>query len=430
VSNSVQAQEPLRIETFGAVLPNLMIEAILDQSHPNQLRLHTWNGRKSATVPTATYRGCTYTPALIAGGLARAVRFSTHSKSFGSAANLTSSMLDFLIRYAHLSTDAAPLLVAFALASWFPDCGPVAAVLHLLGPDNEARQVLRLLACICRRPVLLSDIDVPALATLPSQLDPTLLIGQHNLPRSVMRVLVASNNRHFSVARGNGQLHFYGAKAFSADPETVPGAGVRISLSPAQNPLPTLTDANEREIANDFRAKLLRYRMVNHRRVCDAQIDTRDFVPAMRDEVRTWLAPIRDCPDFLKSVSSCLLQQSQEAEGDRLSDNRCLVAEAALFFCHKANTQHFFVGELAECVNTLLNGRHEDRVLTDKMAGLLLRALGIHGQRVVKGYRILLTDTVRERIHRIADAYQVVSVQDGVARCGHCRVGKAYGGTY
>ncbi len=97
-------------------------------------------------------------------------------------------MFGFLSRYAYLSPDGAWLLVAFALASWFPDCVPVAPVLHLLGPDNEARLVLRLLACISRRPVLLSDIDVPALATLPGQLDPTLLIGQRNLPRSVMRV--------------------------------------------------------------------------------------------------------------------------------------------------------------------------------------------------------------------------------------------------
>lgn len=258
--NSVQAREPSRSQTFGAVLPNLVIEAILDQSYPNQLRLHTWNGRKAATGPTATFRGCTYTPAPIAGGLARAVRFSARSKSFGSAENLTSSILDFLIRYAHLSTDAAPLLVAFALASWFPDCVPVAPVLHLLGPDNEARLVLRLLACICRRPVLLSDIDVPALATLPDHLEPTLLIGQRNLLRSVMRVLMASDSRHFSVARGNGQLHSYGAKAFSADPESVPGAGVRVSLLPALDPLPTLTDADEKEIANDFQPKLLRYR--------------------------------------------------------------------------------------------------------------------------------------------------------------------------
>ena len=81
-------------------------------------------------------------------------------------------MLAFL-QHASLSPDAACLLVAFCLASWFSDCLPVAPLLYLLGPHNETALVLRLLGCLCRRPVLLSDVDVPALATLPSHLEPT-----------------------------------------------------------------------------------------------------------------------------------------------------------------------------------------------------------------------------------------------------------------
>ena len=138
----------------------------------------------------------------------------------------------------------------------------------------------------------------------------------------------------------------------------------------------------------------------------------------MREEIRAWLAPICDCAALHKVVSNYLLQQSREAEGDRMSDDRCVVAEMALFFCHRPDTGHFLVGELAEMVNTLLAGRHEDRVLSDKKVGLLLRGLGIYGARVVKGYKISLTDAAREQIHRVAEAYQVISTKDGVARCG------------
>lgn len=49
-----------------------------------------------------------------------------------------------------------------------------------------------------------------------------------------------------------------------------------------------------------------------------------------------------------------------------------------------------------------------------------LRAVGIHGERVVKGYRIELTEPVRQQIHRMARAYHVLSAQDGVARCSQC----------
>jgi hypothetical protein len=426
---STQTPPTSEVETFGLVLPGLVLESVADPHHSNQLRLHGWDGRNFATQPATSHCGRTYTPGLVPSGLAQAVRFPRPSKAFGAAATLANSMLDFLCRYAHLAADAAGLLVGFCLASWFVDCLPVAPVLYLLGPDNETELVLRLLGCLCRRPVLLSDLNVPALATLPRDLDPTLLIGQRNLPRQVVRVLVASNNHRFYIARGRSQLHAYGAKALSANPESVNELDVRVTVSPALKELPMLTDAAERDFADDFQAKLLRYRMVNRQRVSAAQIDIRDFVPAMRDEARAWLAPICDCPDLQRTVSGCLLQQSREVATAGLADDRCLVAEAALFFCHEATTEQFFVGDLAERVNDLLKGRHEDRALTAKKVGLLLRALGIHGERVVKGYRILLTDSVREQIHAAARDYQVPPVQDGVARCRSCHGKKSNGAT-
>ena len=427
--NSAQAKEHSRSQTLGAVLPDLMIEAVVDQSHATQLRLHTWDGRRAATTPTVSFRGCTYMAAPVAAGLPRAVRFPSSSKAFGTATQLTSSMLKFLNRYASLAPDAAAFIVAFGLSSWFVDCFPVAPILYVLGPDNEVTLLLRLMGCFCRRPILLSEVDIAALGTLPRDLHPTLLVNQRDLGRRVTRVLLAANDRHFAIARGKSEIYAYGAKAFASIPEFADATGVRVSLSPVQEPLPTLTDATEREIANDFQSKLLRFRMVNRQRVCDAEVDTRVFVPAMREEVRAWLAPICDCPDLRKSVNGFLLEQSQDVQGDRLSNDQCVVAEAALFFCHKPNTDHFFIGDLAETANDLLMGRHDDRVLTDKKVGLLLRALGIHGERVVKGYKVSLTDGVREQIHRVAEAYQVVAVQDGISRCAHCRIGEAYGGT-
>jgi hypothetical protein len=258
-----QADATPCIPTFGAALPNLMIESVVDPDHPNQLLLHTWDGRKDATMATISYRCSRYIPASVSGGLANAVRSSRKSKAFESEGKSTASTQEFLSRYICLWPDATALLIAFALASYFVDCLPVAPVLILFGPDNEAGLILRLLGCLCRRPVLLADGDIAALATLPSQLDATLLINQRNLSPRVARTLLVSNNRHFRIARGKGPLNTYGAKAFSADPEFGNGIGLHLSVSPAADVLPTLTDTAEEEIANDLQAKLLRYRMVN-----------------------------------------------------------------------------------------------------------------------------------------------------------------------
>ena len=94
--------------------------------------------------------------------------------------------------------------------------------------------------------------------------------------------------------------------------------------------------------------------------------------------------------------------------------------EAALSFCHKRDTQHFLVGEVAEKVNALLKGRHEESTMSARGVGSLLSELGIHRERVVQGYKIGLTKAVREQIHQLASAYRVLSVEDGVRRCPFC----------
>src|SRR5713226_6498658 len=409
---------PSAVETFSEVLSQLIVESIFDPDHPNRLCLETWNGRKAKIAPSVGHQGMTYVAGPVARGLMQTVRFPPASKSFGTAEKLISPMLEFLSKYAHVLPDAGSMLVAFALTSWFTDCARVTPVLYLLGPENAVRLALRLLGYMCRRPVLLADLDLAALATLPSQLGATLLINQRQLGRRVTRALLASNYRHFHVARGNGWLDLPGAKAFSCNGWSESECGVRVSLSPAQDPLPVLTDAEERTVTQDFQSRLLRYRMLYHARVRDARIDCSGFVPAMRDEAHTWLAPICDCPELSQAVLEGLLRQSRETAGSRFFDPTCVAVEAALFFCHKEDTNHVFIGELTETVNTLLQGRHEDSKLSEKKVALLLRDLGIHGERVTKGYKIVLTDAVRERVHQLAHAYQVLPVQDGVSRCG------------
>jgi hypothetical protein len=181
-----------------------------------------------------------------------------------------------------------------------------------------------------------------------------------------------------------------------------------------------LVDEDEQHISQEFQAKLLRYRMVHYRDVRNCKSDYKAFVPEMRQEARTWLAPICDCPELSRSVFEEIARQSQEAAGARFSDPKCLVTEAALFFCHRPDTAHFFVGELAETVNLLLQGRHEEPSLSAKGAGLILRGLGLHGERVAEGYKVALSEAVRQRIHRLAHDFQVASLQDSVRRCRFC----------
>jgi hypothetical protein len=144
------------------------------------------------------------------------------------------------------------------------------------------------------------------------------------------------------------------------------------------------------------------------------------LIPAMRQQAWTWLAPISDCPELSKRVFAEILRQSREEAGCRLIDPKCVVIEGGLFYCHKRDVAHFFVGELSEKANLLLKARHEEPILSAKGVGSILRELGLHGERVAEGYKIVLTDGVRQHIHRLAQAFQVASLQDAVRRCVFC----------
>jgi hypothetical protein len=408
------------IETLGATWPDLMLEAVVDPDHTSQLQLHTWNGRRSTTTTKLEHGGESYIPMMLRSSVVQMVRFAPPSLPHGSTKKLVSSLREFLSTYARLQSEEHDLLVAFALSSWFCDCMTVAPVLYLSGPDETVSIVMRLLGSICRRSVLLGDIDTGGLAGFPSGLGATLLINQKALRRQVKRILLASTRRHFGLLRGIGRLDVYGARAFSCEDFSHTEGGVMVSLAPARDTLPFLADADEQRIAQKLQAGLLRYRMVHYRDVRDVKTDCRAFVPEMRQEAHTWLAPICDSPELSRAVQAEFVQQSREVTGARLFDPKCVVTEGALFFCHKPDMAHFFVGQLAQTVNLLLKGRHEESNLSAKGIGIVLRELGLHGERVAEGYKIVLTNEVRARIHRLAHQFQVTSLEDGTRRCRFC----------
>ena len=118
--------------------------------------------KRKSLIPCDTV-GANSFPEEFAPAIGRAVRFPPPSMAFGSPTKLMISMRSFLVRYVQLAPGTAALLVAFAVASWFRDCLPIAPVLYLLGPENRGQTGSAFAVHLCRLPVLLADIDVAAL---------------------------------------------------------------------------------------------------------------------------------------------------------------------------------------------------------------------------------------------------------------------------
>ena len=297
---SDQARPTGGIPTFGAANSEFNLEAISDDDRPGQLRFEQWDRRRAKTVDVAHHRGQKLVPAGC-------------PKKPGQCSSLSSAEQSFRVDrpfdwidaglFAPLCPDSArrqcAFAVAFALATWFSDCLPVAPFLYLLGAEHEVAFILRLLRVFCRRAVLLADVDIAALRSLPKGLQATLLIKRRDLSGAVKQLLLASADPHFVVARGSTQLNAWCATAFSAHGESVNGLGVRVCFSPRTEPVPRLSDEQLEVLTKEFQAKLLRYREINWQRVRDAQPDPENLAPELRDEFRTWMSPL---PESLKSA--------------------------------------------------------------------------------------------------------------------------------
>ena len=148
---------------------------------------------------------------------------------------------------------ALRLLTAFVFASWFTDCFQIAPVLWLHGPEHEVGVVIRLLNSVCFHPILLSDLDLTALRTLPAGLRVTLLVKQTELAPRVERALSESARRPFHVAIGKQPIDIFGARALHCESSNGQ-LGINVFINPAQRVLPTLTDREERSIADKFQS--------------------------------------------------------------------------------------------------------------------------------------------------------------------------------
>ena len=129
------------IQTLGGALSGMIVEAVVDPRDSNHLRLHTWNGRRATTTTRLEHNGTSYIPMNLTSRLVQSVRFARPSVPFGSTHKLILSLRDFLSKYSHLQPEVADLLVAFAFATWFCDCMPMAPVLRVFGPENAVGQL-------------------------------------------------------------------------------------------------------------------------------------------------------------------------------------------------------------------------------------------------------------------------------------------------
>ena len=411
-------------EIFG---DGAMIELVSGSSEPNKPDLLLWNGSKAIVAPRVEHGGCIYEAPELPQSLYRATRFPSRCSDYGSARGLFAAITDLFKRHLDLPQRDSSLLSCFSISTWLADRLPTAPTLTISGPDQELGiDVLRLLSCLCRHPLMLAEVTPGGFRSLPRQLPLTLLLNQQELKPNMQRLFRASNYRGLHLPGNRGSVvDLYGPKAIfcgnGAAVDTLDGGVIHISAAPSQLQSVALDERVQNKIANDFQPRLLMYQLKNSGKVRES-VDVSKFTFATRSLARTLAACFPEDAELARDTVQLLRPQDEEVRGQRSCDVNCAIVEILWGIIHDRKQQAVRVDELAKFVDALLRSRGETFDYSAEEIGWKLRYLNIPRHSSSSGRQVLLGRNTTQLVHRLAQAYDLpclLRVEAG-AGCPDC----------
>ena len=401
-----------------------MIELISGSSKPNLL---LWSGRKANVGPRVDHGGCIYEAPQLDPILWRAMRLPAGCRDYGSARALFDGIRDLFQRHLGLPESESGLIACFVISTWLANRLPSAPGLTISGPDEELGiDVLRLLSCVCRHPLMLAELTPGSFRSLPMQLSLTLLLDQQRLRPNVQRLLRASSYRGMHLPGNRGRVvDLYGPKAIfcgsdSAD-DTLSGGVIHISMAPSQLQSSALDDRIEDEIASQFQPRLLMYRLKNSGKVREREVDVSKFTFATRQLARTVAECFPEDAQLAGKAVELLRPQDEEVRRERTRDVNCAIVEILWRIVHDKKQRAVSVNKLAGGVNALLRDRGEILRYSPETIGWKLRNnLKIPRHDNSLGRHVLLGRDTSQSVHRLAQAYDLPCAQNVETGCPDC----------
>ena len=379
-------------------------------------RLLHWTNVESSTGRVFDLFGSRYAPSAGA-GLIR--HLPNTPLPYGSTAALFDEVSSFIAKYTGLASDDATLLTFVSFSSHFFDCVSMAACLLIFGPPIQAMSLLRVLACVCRHPILSSGSSVRG---IPPELRATRFICQPDA----------------GVDKELAALQFRGVNSFNGDPReisatTVVYAGDAEFKSPFADvcfSVPVLSDGPSFQLRDEdletptitqIQNKFLTYRLQNYSRIKASRFDVSEFSGFSREFARTLGAPIVDAPDLHARLIELLRPHDQADRTRNAVTLEAIILEALVVACHERNPS-IHVGRIAVLANGILKERGEPVKISPKQAGGSLKKLGILTTRLDSGGRgIYLLGGQCARIHELGRAFGVASLRQGLPGCAYCQ---------
>jgi hypothetical protein len=343
-----------------------------------------------------------------------------------STRQLFGAVHDFIAAHPGLDENGANLLTYFAFATLFWECARVWPFVSVVTNDAAASTLLlRILKFIFARPVHLAELTLAGLMSLPESPGQILLIDQPVQSNELRRVLRLVSRPGACVA-WKGQLReifrpVVLCTAESLDDPRLLELAIQIPLIPTRNALPQFDLELAADTSKEMRARLHQYREENLAKVRESRFDAPEFSSPTREIAASLGSCIVDDTELQARVIRLLRDQEKDSRVRRTNSPEAVVFEAGLFLCHEPRRGRALVGEVATIASGIFKGRGESIELEPRAVGDILRSGGLFTQRLGRAGRgIVLTRENRKKIHDLAWAFDVRSVEDAAKRCEFC----------
>jgi len=358
------------------------------------------------------------------------MRLPSRCTKYSSARDLFVEIADLFKRHVDLPERESNLLSCFSICSWLADRLPTAPTLTISAPDQELGiDVLRVLSCVCRHPLMLAEVTPGGFRSLPMHLSLTLLLNQPELNPNMRRLFRASNYRGLHLPGNRGSVvDPCGPKAIFCGNDTavdaLGGGVIHISVAPSLLQSSALDEQVENDISNHFQPLLLMYRLTNFGKVHESRVDVSQFTFTTRQLARSLAMCFPEDSKLAGDTVQLLRPQDDEIRGQRSRNVNCVIVEILWAVIHDGKQRCVKVEELAKNANALLRSREETFEYSAEEIGWALRNLNISRHTTSSGRQVLFGRETSQAVHRLARVYDL-QLQHAETGCPDCNQDKA-----
>jgi hypothetical protein len=427
-------EQPKIQKTFGEFVANGILELVADEMHSDALKLLLWKEERSRVQQrfsldlelksgSATeVRTITFEPEQLDPTFRGAIRFPSHVAPFGSSRKLQEDVCGVIKRFTGLENDHVLLTAHAARASWFPEATDCPTALVICGAHSPRRQRLfQVLSCLCRRPLLLSEINLSSLCSLPWGFSPSLFIEHCPSNLHLQKAIRATRASGYVPWKGKLVRPRCVMVICSEESLAIPEwNAIEIPVTCTSVSLPILNEDAQRKVAREFQAKFLQYRLTNYAKIIKSKFDGAALTSSVSELARSLAMCVVDDPATQADIIRLLKEKDEEVKDEMSSDPLLAVVQALFAICHKEKKISVYAAEVAEAAGPILEQRGE-LLVSPRTVGNQLRNLGVIPQRLdSKGRGLVLNAKVRKQIHYLARDYKILPDDNGDPGCNDC----------